>query len=361
MLSSTSLRPAGLQSRAPGASPSAMKIARKSSSTSTLLPLRQIASSATRSVFASFFPFLQISNHSQSITRRFSTFSFEKGDEQRAVRCQLRGEERRQEKRRCFFFPRPRPLTKTPAPLLLLLLLYHHHQPPTKNSRSASGPGAFRRPLPLARTRVAPLRKQPQKVEELLVSSCPPAAASSSSSSSGAAPPPPPAPKQKGAKLIPLAASVGIGLALRFLVPIPTGLEPQAWTLLSVFVSTIAGLVLEPLPTGAWAAVAATAAVASGALTFAQAFSAFRNDVIWLIVVSFFFAAGFQKTGLGERVATLFVRAFGSSTLGLAYGLAAAEAVVAPAMPSTTARSGGIFLPIIDSLARAAGSLPGKS
>lgn len=199
--------------------------------------------------------------------------------------------------------------------------------------------------------------------------SSPPAAASSSSSedaapaaapAKAAAAAPPPPKKQKGAKLIPLAASVGIGLALRFLVPVPTGLEPQAWTLLSVFVSTIAGLVLEPLPTGAWAAVAATAAVSSGALSFAQAFSAFRNDVIWLIVVSFFFAAGFQKTGLGERVATLFVRAFGGSTLGLAYGLAAAEAVVAPAMPSTTARAGGIFLPIIDSLARAAGSLPGE-
>ncbi len=29
---------------------------------------------------------------------------------------------------------------------------------------------------------------------------------------------------------------------------------------------------------------------------------------------------GFEKTGLGERVATLFVQAFGKSTLGLAYG-----------------------------------------
>lgn len=30
---------------------------------------------------------------------------------------------------------------------------------------------------------------------------------------------------------------------------------------------------------------------------------------------------GFEKTGLGERVATLFVKVFGKSTLGLAYGL----------------------------------------
>ena len=162
----------------------------------------------------------------------------------------------------------------------------------------------------------------------------------------------------KGAKPLPLAASLALGLAVRFLIPIPAGLTPDAWSLLAVFTTTVAGLVLEPLPTGAWAAVCATGAIASRALTFAQAFSAFRNDVIWLIVTSFFFAAGFQKTGLGERIANLFVKAFGKSTLGLAYGLAAAEAVLAPAMPSTTARAGGVFMPIIDSLARASGSKP---
>ncbi|PRW20804.1 Dicarboxylate transporter chloroplastic [Chlorella sorokiniana] len=132
----------------------------------------------------------------------------------------------------------------------------------------------------------------------------------------------------------------------------------QAWTLLSIFASTIAGLVLEPLPVGAWAMLAVTTAVATKTLTFAQAFSAFTNDVIWLIVVSFFFARGFEKTGLGERVATLFVKVFGKSTLGLAYGLSVAEALIAPAMPSTTARAGGIFMPIINSLSLNAGSKP---
>ena len=71
------------------------------------------------------------------------------------------------------------------------------------------------------------------------------------------------------------------------------------------------------------------------------------------------FLQGFQKTGLGERVATMFVRAAGKSTLGLAYGLSIAEALLAPAMPSTTARAGGIFMPIINSLSLASGSEPG--
>ena len=45
----------------------------------------------------------------------------------------------------------------------------------------------------------------------------------------------------QGAKLIPLAASVAIGLVIRFLIPIPEGITTNAWSLLSIFVSTIAG------------------------------------------------------------------------------------------------------------------------
>jgi len=84
-------------------------------------------------------------------------------------------------------------------------------------------------------------------------------------------------------------------------------LTPQAWSLLAIFLSTITGLVLEPLPVGAWAFLGLTAAIATKVLTFGAAFSAFTSDVIWLIVISFFFAKGFVKTGLGDRVANFFV------------------------------------------------------
>jgi len=135
----------------------------------------------------------------------------------------------------------------------------------------------------------------------------------------------------------------------------------QAWSLLAIFLSTITGLVLEPLPVGAWAFLGLTVAVATKVLTFQAAFGAFTSDVIWLIVISFFFAKGFVKTGLGDRVANVFVAALGKSTLGLSYGLVGAEALIAPAMPSTTARAGGVFLPIITSLAAQAGSAPGPT
>lgn len=189
----------------------------------------------------------------------------------------------------------------------------------------------------------------------------PPVVASAAAATADAAAQPPATPVWPGAKIVPLLLSVSLGLALRFLVPAPVGVSMQAWTLLSIFISTIAGLVLEPLPVGAWAFLAVTTAVATKTLTFANAFNAFTNDVIWLIVVSFFFARGFEKTGLGERVATIFVKLFGKSTLGLAYGLSFAEALIAPAMPSTTARAGGIFMPIIKSLSTSANSMPNET
>lgn len=164
-----------------------------------------------------------------------------------------------------------------------------------------------------------------------------------------------------GVKIVPAVQAVAVGVALRFLVPIPAGITEQGWSLLSIFVSTILGLVLDPLPVGAWAFLAVTTCIATKTLTFAQAFSAMTNEVIWLIVVSFFFAKGFEKTGLGERIANIFVKAMGKSTLGLSMGLIAAESLLAPAMPSTSARAGGIFMPIIKSLSEASGSKPGEA
>lgn len=51
-----------------------------------------------------------------------------------------------------------------------------------------------------------------------------------------------------------------------------------------------------------------------------------------------------EKTGLGVRIANLCISVLGKTSLGLAYGLACAELVLSPAMPSTTARAGGVFV-----------------
>ncbi|XP_066326413.1 dicarboxylate transporter 2.1, chloroplastic-like [Miscanthus floridulus] len=192
----------------------------------------------------------------------------------------------------------------------------------------------------------------------VVVEADPPGCPASSATPSPKPAPAPAAAASGGAKPLPLFISLALGLAVRFLVPRPAKVTPQAWQLLSIFLSTIAGLVLAPLPVGAWAFLGLTVTVATRTLSFAAAFGAFTNEVIWLIVISFFFARGFVKTGLGDRVATYFVKWLGRSTLGLSYGLVISEALISPAMPSTTARAGGVFLPIIKSLSLSSGSKP---
>ncbi|XP_020105050.1 dicarboxylate transporter 1, chloroplastic [Ananas comosus] len=71
------------------------------------------------------------------------------------------------------------------------------------------------------------------------------------------------------------------------------------------------------------------ASVLTKTLTFSAAFSAFGDPIPWLIALAFFFARGFIKTGLGNRVAYQFVSLFGSSSLGLGYSLVFSEALLA--------------------------------
>ncbi|MEQ9884942.1 DASS family sodium-coupled anion symporter [Pectobacterium zantedeschiae] len=145
----------------------------------------------------------------------------------------------------------------------------------------------------------------------------------------------------------------------------PTGLNPAAWHSAVIFVATIICIVANVLPIGAIGIISITLfaltyaagdKTASGAIQ--TALSDLNSSLIWLIVVAFMIARGFIKTGLGRRIALQMIRLLGKRTLGLAYGLAFADLVLSPAMPSNTARCGGIIYPIADSLSRSFDSNP---
>ncbi|MGI2328617.1 anion permease [Planococcus sp. YIM B11945] len=147
-----------------------------------------------------------------------------------------------------------------------------------------------------------------------------------------------------------LLICVAIGSILWFIPP-PNELEAAAWHLFSIFVATIVALVIKPVPMGSTAIIALTLIVLTQTLTLEESLSGFQNTTIWLIVIAFFISRGFIKTGLGTRIAYLFVRLFGKKTLGLSYAMLFSDLILAPAMPSNTARAGGIIFPIIRSLA----------
>ena len=151
-----------------------------------------------------------------------------------------------------------------------------------------------------------------------------------------------------------------VGAAIWFM-PVPAGLKPQAWHLFAVFVATILGFILQPLPIGSVAFISITITALTATLKPAEALSGFSNGTIWLIVSAFLFAKGFIKTGLGRRIAFVLIRAIGDSTLKLGYTLALSDLIISPATPSNTARAGGIIFPIVKSLCTAFDSEPGAS
>lgn len=141
----------------------------------------------------------------------------------------------------------------------------------------------------------------------------------------------------------------------------PAGVTERAWHLFAIFSGTILGLILQPLPMGAVVLMGVTATVLTNTLSIAEALNGYANATVWLIVSAFLFARSFDKTGLGRRIAFLFIRAFGHRTLGLAYALGFADLVLALGIPSGTARTGGVLFPVVKSLATAYGSEAGPT
>ena len=125
--------------------------------------------------------------------------------------------------------------------------------------------------------------------------------------------------------------------------------------------ATIIALVAQPVPMSVSVLVAMTLLAVTGVLSPAQALSGFSNVTLWLIFSAFLFARAVTATGLGKRIAYLFIRRFASAPLTLGYSIAAADLVLAPFIPSDTARGGGVVYPITRSVAVAFGSEPGKT
>jgi L-tartrate/succinate antiporter len=163
--------------------------------------------------------------------------------------------------------------------------------------------------------------------------------------------------------LAPVLVAVAIAI-----IPAPEGLAPHAWYFFALFAGVIVGLMLEPLPGAAIGLIGvvlvtllapyvlfAPAELAKPGFkaanaSLAWALSGFSNSTVWLIFAAFMFALGYEKTGLGRRIALALVKWMGKRTLTLGYAVTFADLLLAPFTPSNTARSAGTVFPVIRNL-----------
>ena len=125
-----------------------------------------------------------------------------------------------------------------------------------------------------------------------------------------------------------------------------------------VFVGTIVGVMLAPMPLGAVALFGLMLGMITNSISFKEAMSGFSGLVPWLIIVAYALAIPFVETGLGRRISLLVVKVLGKSTIGLAYALGLVDTFMAIGIPSISARAGGVTLPIARELCKVAGSEP---
>ncbi|NBO65874.1 MAG: DASS family sodium-coupled anion symporter, partial [Acidobacteria bacterium] len=165
-----------------------------------------------------------------------------------------------------------------------------------------------------------------------------------------------------------------------YLSPTPDGIADSSWRLLAIFMATIVGSIIQPVSGGAMALLGVAAVAIARAmpvnealartatdskaleiLRLKSALAGYADPVVWLVLAAFFMSHGMIRTGLGRRVALLFIRGFGRRSLGLGYALVGTDMLLATVIPSNGARCGGITFPIARSLAEEYDSRPGPT
>ena len=161
----------------------------------------------------------------------------------------------------------------------------------------------------------------------------------------------------------PLFVAIAIALC-----PAPEGLAVHAWYFFALFVGTIVGLVVETFPFAAIGMMGATVVTVlapwvlfgpeqmsdpkfkAPAEAIKWLLSGWSSSTVWLVFAAFTFALGYEKTGLGRRIALVLVKHMGRKTLTLGYAIMLSDALIAPFTSSNTARSAGTIFPIIRNL-----------
>ena len=148
----------------------------------------------------------------------------------------------------------------------------------------------------------------------------------------------------------------------------PAGLEQHAWYFFAIFAGTITALIIESFPFAAVGLMGATLVavlapwVLFGPKDFANPkfkateeaikwmLTGWSSTTVWLVFAAFTFALGYEKTGLGRRIALVLVKLMGRRTLFLGYAVMLSDALIAPFTSSNTARSAGTIFPIVRNL-----------
>ena len=87
-------------------------------------------------------------------------------------------------------------------------------------------------------------------------------------------------------------------------------------------------MVLQPLP-GAALVVIGLAALTANGVPMREALGGYAEPSVWLVLAAMLMARAIFASGLARRLALIFIRRFGQSSLGIAYALVMTDVTLA--------------------------------
>ena len=168
-------------------------------------------------------------------------------------------------------------------------------------------------------------------------------------------------PQSPNRRIASFAILIAVYLIFSYVIPKPVSMKQEGWQFTGLFIAMVLGLMLEPMPGGAFVLVCVTVSTIVGGVPIAKALAGYADPTVWLVMAAFFISRALINTGLARRIALFFVRIFGKTSIGVTYALALSDFSLAGIIPSNGARSGGVILPIVRSIAELYGSSPGAT
>lgn len=138
-----------------------------------------------------------------------------------------------------------------------------------------------------------------------------------------------------------------------------TGLEPQAKAALLIFLTTIMWWIIRPIPEYLTALLAGAMLICFVKIPGPQVLGGFSSLIWWMTMLAMLLGATINFTGLGRRLAYIFLAKYARGPLQLLYATSMVNNLLAPVMPSNTAR-GALLCSVAEGVCDGLGMKPGE-
>ena len=155
----------------------------------------------------------------------------------------------------------------------------------------------------------------------------------------------------RGYKTVLLKSIPVVAIAIFLLmIKTPLGLNPQGWHIFILFASMLLGVVLRVLPTEYTTLIAFVVGVLTKTISLKAVSYGLINQTPWIVLFAFMISEAVIKTKLGSILAYSILSFTGRNKYSTIYSMTWLSFFIAPFLPSNSARSAGIIIPIADAV-----------